>query len=158
MSTRSRIAVKLDDKNIKSIYCHWDGYPSNNGRLLYKHYNSKVLALKLIMLGDLSILDKSPECPEGHSYDNKVDGFTVAYGRDRNEADTNAIDSENINALIKASDECYAEYVYLFDCAKNKWYYLVTSPAMAILRSTKMPKTIRWYALNMKNTARKRTR
>ncbi len=31
----------MSDGIIKSIYCHWDGYPSNNGKILLEHYNSQ---------------------------------------------------------------------------------------------------------------------
>ena len=27
MATRSRIAIELSDGTVKSVYCHWDGYP-----------------------------------------------------------------------------------------------------------------------------------
>lgn len=32
MSTRSQIAMLSGDDSIKSVYCHWDGYPAHNGR------------------------------------------------------------------------------------------------------------------------------
>jgi hypothetical protein len=90
MSTNSSIAVKKSDGVIQSIYCHWDGYPSHNGKMLLKHYNSQEKAEQVISLGDLSFLDASMEKPEGHSYDNAVKGYSVAYGRDRGEEDTEA--------------------------------------------------------------------
>jgi hypothetical protein len=155
MSTRSRIAVKLDDSNIKSIYCHWDGYPSNNGRLLLNYHNNKEAALKIITLGDLSHLDESLEKPNGHSYDTQIDGYTVAYGRDRNEKGTDAIDHHNINSLINAANDSGGEYIYLFDCKKNKWFYLKTSQVIANLHKGINAKPIRWYVLNNKNTEEK---
>ena len=39
MGTRSSIAIKTED-GIKAIYCHWDGYIDNNGRILKEHYQS----------------------------------------------------------------------------------------------------------------------
>jgi hypothetical protein len=155
MSTRSRIAVKLDDSNIKSIYCHWDGYPSNNGKMLLNNYNSKSLALNLIMLGDLSSLQESADKPEGHSFDKPIEGFTIAYGRDRGEKGIEAIDHDNVNDLIKAADDSDGEYTYMFDCKKNKWFYLKTSVARNNLRLGINAKPIKWYALNNKNTAEK---
>jgi len=32
MATRSRIGIKDKLGNIKSVYCHWDGYPSNKDK------------------------------------------------------------------------------------------------------------------------------
>jgi hypothetical protein len=39
MGTRSRIGVMHGD-NVKSVYCHWDGYLEHNGEILLKHYDS----------------------------------------------------------------------------------------------------------------------
>ncbi len=33
MSTRSSISIKTSKNDGKTIYCHWDGYPSNNGAI-----------------------------------------------------------------------------------------------------------------------------
>ena len=41
MATRSIIA-KLDDKGVQAIYCHNDGYLSNNGKILDQHYANEV--------------------------------------------------------------------------------------------------------------------
>lgn len=41
MATRSRIAVELNDGTVKSVYCHWDGYPDGVGQdLLNRNFNS----------------------------------------------------------------------------------------------------------------------
>lgn len=84
MSTRSNIAVEKDGK-IHVIYCHFDGYPEGVGQTLIDHYKTFDRAMEIIALGDLSTLDKSCECPEGHSYDRRHEGYSVAYGRDRGE-------------------------------------------------------------------------
>jgi hypothetical protein len=56
MGTRSRIGVMHGDI-VKSVYCHWDGYLDNNGRILQEHFDS-VKANQLVSLGDLSFLDQ----------------------------------------------------------------------------------------------------
>jgi hypothetical protein len=89
MSTRSTISAKIGD-NVYSIYCHFDGYPSHHWPILTQHYNTQEAVEKLISLGDLSSLDISPDCPEGHCFDNKIKGYCVAYGRDRGEEETQA--------------------------------------------------------------------
>ena len=117
MATRSTIAVKMSDDSIKKVYCHWDGYPSYNGKILKNHYNTQELAEKVVSLGSLSFLDKSMDCPEGHSFDNRVDGHSVAYGRDRGEE----IEFE-IFADKKSYDVCknWEEYNYYWD--GEKWF------------------------------------
>ena len=55
MGTRSRIGVMHGDK-LKSVYCHWDGYPEHNGQILQEFYSNSVDVNKLIATGDLSSL------------------------------------------------------------------------------------------------------
>ena len=56
MSTRSRIGIELQDISILSVYCHFDGYPSFNGKKLVEHFNSRDAATELIDGGDISCL------------------------------------------------------------------------------------------------------
>ena len=56
MSTRSTIAKLNLDGSIDDIYCHWDGYPSHNGRVLLENYTDADVVTELINLGDLSFL------------------------------------------------------------------------------------------------------
>lgn len=122
MGTRSNIMVETKEGKIAVIYCHWDGYISHNGVILQEHYNSYEKAMKLIKLGDLSVL--YPKCtkPAGHSFDNQVDGYTVAYGRDRGEKDCAA---HYYNSITEAfSDKTsWSEYAYLFK--NGAWYVAV---------------------------------
>ena len=55
MATCSAIGI-ITDRYIYGIYCHWDGYPENNGRMLVEHYNTIDQIWELIKLGDLSSL------------------------------------------------------------------------------------------------------
>jgi len=84
MSTNANVLVKTDE-GFKSIYIHWDGYPEGVGNILKEHYNTQEKAEQVVSLGDLSSLDKSMECPEGHTFNAPVDGYSIAYGRDRGE-------------------------------------------------------------------------
>ena len=40
MATRSTIAIQLENGSINQVYCHWDGYLSNNGKILMEYYNN----------------------------------------------------------------------------------------------------------------------
>ena len=40
MSTRSLICIQKGNE-IDTKYCHWDGYPSNNGVLLFENYKEE---------------------------------------------------------------------------------------------------------------------
>ena len=56
MGTRSRIGIQLKDDSILSVYCHWDGYPSFNGRVLREFYNTPEKVADLINGGNISAL------------------------------------------------------------------------------------------------------
>ena len=116
MATRSNIAIKTIDGKIKSVYCHWDGYPEYNGEMLRRHYNTNEKVNALIDLGQISSLRE--ELGEKHPFDRNFDepelelteNWTMAYHRDRGQElriDTfdNAVD------YVDAGEE----YMYLWD-------------------------------------------
>ena len=72
MATRSTIAIQNEDGTVTGIYCHWDGYPEHNGKILVNDYTTEEKVRELIALGDISSL--------GSTIDK-----TEAYGRDRGE-------------------------------------------------------------------------
>ena len=39
MATRSTIALEFADGTVGQVYCHFDGYLGNNGRILEQHYS-----------------------------------------------------------------------------------------------------------------------
>lgn len=99
MSTRSHIGVRNTDGTVDYIYCHWDGYPENNGKILVNHYQDMDKVNELMKLGDLSSLDMTPE-------------DCVAYGRDRGEKNV-SVGTTTFTDFIRHCGE--AEYLYLFD-------------------------------------------
>jgi len=59
MATRSTIALEYADGTVGQIYCHWDGYLDNNGRILFEHYTDPFKVRELLNCGDTSSLDSS---------------------------------------------------------------------------------------------------
>jgi hypothetical protein len=108
MATRSRIGVELEDGTVKSVYCHWDGYVSNNGKTLLECYD-RVKTLALVELGDLSSLGEQVEPNGPHSFESPQGGVTVAYHRDRGEDLTFHIDN-SVEDFFKSD---YEEYGYV---------------------------------------------
>ena len=107
MATRSVIA-KLDDRGIQAIYCHNDGYLSNNGKILDQHYQNEVKVDNLIAQGDASSLKDTIE-------------DTIFYHRDRGEDNKEAVNLNNETKLLEhAFESCDAEVVYMF--AYGSWY------------------------------------
>jgi len=54
MGTRSRIGIQLQDESIVSVYCHYDGYPAFNGKVLRDNYDTVEKVKELIDGGDMS--------------------------------------------------------------------------------------------------------
>lgn len=122
MATRSTIIQRLKNGKYKSIYCHFDGYLSNNGEVLLSHYKNVRKVSKLMSLGNLSSLAKEVEAPEGgvHSYDKPYKDVTVAYCRDRNELEKDT--KATINVSLKNSMVEYFSYLYF----EGDWYIPLT--------------------------------
>ena len=141
MATRSTISIVTERTNNgvgSTIYCHWDGYPSNNGRILLEHYKDAKKINALIDLGDISILAENVSpgkegirrkmnekyeydlipTTEPHSFDEPHQGVVVAYKRDRGEKDVEATIFVGKTPHKNRSEE----YDYLFVESENKWY------------------------------------
>jgi hypothetical protein len=56
MGTRSRIGIELANHTVVSVYCHWDGYPEGNGKILVEHYQDREKVMDLIDGGSMSSL------------------------------------------------------------------------------------------------------
>lgn len=90
MATRSTIAVQHADGTVSQTYCHWDGYPSHNGKLLLENYVTLEKIEQLVSFGDMSSLAEKciPDPAFPHDFDHKQEYVTVYYGRDRGETGT----------------------------------------------------------------------
>lgn len=117
MATRGTIAGRTRNNNdhvIKSIYVHFDAYGFLP--ILKEHYNTQEKVDQLLALGDLSALGESPECPEGHTYDTPVDGYCVAFGRDRDEENTEAEVFSNMEMFLIGIRKYWdRQYTYYWD-------------------------------------------
>ena len=126
MGTRSRIGVMHGDK-LKSVYCHWDGYLSNNGKILQNHYDS-AKANHLVSLGDISSL--RPEIGVVHpfstwdtdmspaEYEAQFANMTTFYGRDRGESGVDFTVDQSYDEFL-SKDYDY-EYYYIMN--DGVWY------------------------------------
>jgi len=114
MGTRSRIGIQLKDDSILSVYCHWDGYPSFNGKVLREFYNTKEKVNQLINGGNISSLHtnvgwNNETLPETGPQYYTSRGESI----DDNEPELNKNQSEYLNT----ADNCGEEYAYLFTSA-----------------------------------------
>jgi hypothetical protein len=121
MATRSRIAIELPSGEVHSIYCHWDGYPSNNGAILKEHYNTRDKVTQLISLGDISSLrprvKPNPDELGKHNFNTPIEDIVIAYHRDRAED----YSKPRVNAdRNEYKDSDIEEWGYLFT-KQNEW-------------------------------------
>lgn len=110
MATRSYIGKRLPNGDIRASYCHWDGYPEHNGRILVQHYRDDAKVDELIALGALSIL--GPEIGEKQDFNKPTEGWCLAYARDRGEKHQGPGLFRNVRELTGDVD-----YVYIWDGA-----------------------------------------
>jgi len=129
MGTRSRIGVMHGD-NVKSVYCHWDGYLEHNGAILQEHYDS-VKANQLVAMGDLSSLgtqigEAHPFSPHGSKEDEalyehaKDQGYCTFYGRDRGETGTEWKTHTNFVDFFAEVEGSWCEWYYIM--RDGVWY------------------------------------
>lgn len=137
MATRSTIALEFADGTVQQVYCHWDGYLENNGKILQESYKDPFKVRELIDLGDISSLGaevgvKHPfsqfELPAGEVYNEALyKNMTTFYGRDRGETGTNArrfanfadyranAQFEEYNYILRKDGNWYVEFYGQFD-------------------------------------------
>jgi len=117
MATRSTISIKTPEGKYRSIYVHWDGYPSHNGRILKESYMNVDKINRLIDLGDLSSLRENVDPIGSHSYDKPEENVCVAYGRDRGEDGVDFRIFDDLKSIEEAHWDC--DYHYVFE--DGKW-------------------------------------
>ena len=138
MGTRSMIAIQNPySKDVRAVYCHWDGYLEHNGSILQKHYAASPKVNNLIALGDLSSL--RPEIGEKHAfsqldlceadreaYEAQHGNSCTFYTRDRGE-DAPYKFFANAKEALDYYDGSWCEYFYLFryddSLESGKWYF-----------------------------------
>lgn len=104
MGTRSRIGCRQPDGTIRSIYVHWDGYPTHMAPKLVNLYSDFDTLTRLMDRGDRSTLEDTPE--QGMAYE------------DRGE-DCPALVSDNREEF---NDIDYGEeYMYLYEPETREW-------------------------------------
>ena len=121
METRAIIA-KLDDKGVKAIYNHSDGYLEHAGRILAEHYKDENKVDELLAHGDVSIIDENIGVKIDFNdyktrYANKQCKF---YMRDRGEKYKQAEQLKDETELIEFSNNCDVDFIYMF--AYGYWY------------------------------------
>lgn len=118
MATRSTIWYEKDDGSLRGVYCHWDGYLSNNGQILFDNFKTIEKVQDLIENGSLSSLHENINpSTNSHTFDTPESNTCVFYKRDRGE-DLSIYEAQTFQDTSKY----YEEYNYFFK--NNMWYVL----------------------------------
>lgn len=112
MATRSFIALKHSDDTFSGVYCHWDGYPEHNGKVLRDEYTDRNKIVDLLDGGDISSLKTD------HDWDRNPMPAGVLYYADRGEQH----DVQHFQSVVDLEDTARGmgcEYLYVYD--ESKW-------------------------------------
>ena len=116
MGTRSRIGIQLSDDSIMSVYCHWDGYPAFNGRVLRDNYDTVEKVRELIDGGNISALHTNA----GWNNETLPEVGPLYYtSRGESIADNEPEISKDHGEYLMLSADADEEYSYLF--ANGEW-------------------------------------
>lgn len=118
------ITVKIKDK-YASIYCHRNGDPINvggAGQILKKSYSTMSQVIKLMRLGDVSILGHAPiSDPDAWlpNADLSKRDKCRAY-RESTDTRVDAFVNYSQSELRKYAQACDVDFIYLY--MNNRWY------------------------------------
>ena len=115
MGTRSRIGIQLQDNSVLSVYCHYDGYPEFNGRILRDNYDTVEKVRQLIDGGDMSCTWTNA----GWNNETLPESGPLHYTARGESLESNAprYDESIFDFLDKKNNE---EYAYIWT-VNNKW-------------------------------------
>ena len=117
------ICRKDKDGTYECVYCHSDGYPEHNGRILKEYYTDPENVKNLIGMGSLLILEEKivPDYHKEHSFDAPQKGICTFYHRDGKESWNGNAPVRYYSLLaikIKITD---IDYIYVYQ--DGNWYY-----------------------------------
>jgi hypothetical protein len=120
MATNAILAVKHQDGSVKSVSVHWDG--NTLLPILDTHYTTPELAEELVSLGSISSLGERIHPIDRHSFDEREEGTTTYYHRDRGDSlrINKFADVKEWQKYMKGGIGC--DYLYWFD--SQMWQYI----------------------------------
>ena len=118
MSTPATVSI-VENGKVRTIYNHWDGYPSNLGAMLFENYNHIPKIKSLINNGGASYIDKrvEPSKNSGHNFNDPEKEVCVFYHRVRGDD----LEVYEHDTVVKMLNEIGQSHNYIFQ--DGKWYY-----------------------------------
>lgn len=125
MATRSFIALKHSDNTYSGVYCHSDGYPEHNGKILRDEYTDRKKIIELIDGGEISSLKTD------HGWNREPMTAGVLYYTDRGDAHE-VHHFEHVTDLEDTARDMFCEYLYVYDDDKWTCENIVTSDFVSL--------------------------
>ena len=137
MGTRSRIGIQLQDNSVLSVYCHYDGYPEFNGRVLRDNYDTIEKVRNLIDGGDMSCTWTNA----GWNNETLPESGPLYYtSRGESIEDNEPRLYKDLNEFMCAADHNYgAEYTYHYTSAGWVCHNLNAGPDRHMVKQVEIP-------------------
>lgn len=111
MGTRSTISLEYADGQVDQLYCHWDGYLSNNGKLLAECYTDPFDVQRLMDKGDMSTLGSDTDDCEFYCRDRGEDREDTRARRYKTVEDYfKNYQAEEYNYILRRDGNWYVEF------------------------------------------------
>lgn len=122
MATRWTVGkIQEDGVTVRSVYGHWDGYPDHAGKILSSFYTDEQKLDQLLAMGDISSIDEQiGDTAEQNPFEDRAEGVSCFYGRDRGETDVDALVHANQEEWLGFRKGSACEYGYLW--ADGVWH------------------------------------
>ena len=130
------IGKQLKDGSILAVYCHWDGYPAFNGRILRDHHNTEEKVNKLIDGGFISSLHTNV----GWNNETLPETGPQYYTSRGESIEANEpLHFKDLNEFLCSDDLMGAEYTYHFTDAGWVCHDLHPGPDSHMVKEVKIP-------------------
>ena len=128
MATRSFISIKHKDNTYSGVYCHWDGYVENNGKILKEDYQDRTNVVELIDGGDISSLKTNTTWESTYKDDNYTNTREPQplYYYERGDEDVDPKHFKTHKQMYKYAKDCGCEFLYTYEDSEvdqPKWSY-----------------------------------
>jgi hypothetical protein len=120
MGTRSTIALEFADGTVEQVYCHWDGYLSNNGRILKDSYMDPFKVKELLALGGFSSLEDTVEATAEQAYTQRGEDLAIEKYKDIEDYYANVC-GEEYDYILSMNWEGKAQWYVRFYATEGNW-------------------------------------
>jgi hypothetical protein len=120
MGTRSTIALEFADGTVEQVYCHWDGYLSNNGRILKDSYMDPFKVKELLALGGFSSLEDTVEATAEQAYTQRGEDLAIEKYKDIEDYYA-SVCGEEYDYILSMNWEGKAQWYVRFYATEGNW-------------------------------------